>query len=223
MYDGCIIQGTLTVQANNVIIRNSVIRGGIVSFGYGAYSNLLLQDAEIDGQNSDPYGQAAIGQDNYTCVRCNIHNTGRGASVGNNVVIRDSWFHDFFKVEGAHQSGIGSNGGQHNQIIHNNIDCQNTSCSGAFVMYGDFDPVNDVLVQNNLFASPGSYCTYAGSTGVASGKPYPHGTNIRYFDNRWSTKYSSVCGMYGPVAAWEWNTGNQWSGNTYVDGRVILV
>jgi hypothetical protein len=215
--DGCIIQGELDVRANNVVIRNSIIRGR-VDTGYGEQSGLVLTDVEIDGQNSDPNGQSGIGDDNYTCIRCNVHNTGRGAAFGDNVTIRDSWFHDFFKTPGAHQSAAGSNGGGNNQIIHNNLDCQETSCSGALVMYGDFAPVNNVLVQNNLFNSPGSYCTYAGSTGTASGKPYPHGTNIRYLDNLWGKKYTPICGMYGPVTSWEYNTGNVWSGNRWQDG-----
>ncbi len=162
-YDGCLFRGSISVQANNITIKNSKIAGGRVDTGYGKQSGLVLMDVEIDGENNDPNGQSAIGNDNYTCIRCNVWRTGRGAAIGSNVVLRDSWFHDFFKTPGAHQSAIGSNGGQNNQIIHNNLDCQDTSCSGALVMYGDFDPVNNVLVQNNLFNSPGSYCTYAGS------------------------------------------------------------
>ena len=191
--------------------------GGQVDAGYGGQSGLRLIDVEIDGGNRD--NTAGIGEDNYTCIRCNVWRTGRGANAGTNVVIRDSWFHDFYKTPDAHMSGIGTNGGNNNQIVHNNIDCQETACSGAFVMYGDFERIDNILVQNNLFNSPGSYCTYAGSI---SGKPYPHGTNIRYLDNLFGKKYTSVCGMYGPVTGWENNTGNIWTGNRWQDGSGLV-
>jgi len=213
-YDSCLFSGTVTVSANNVTITRSKVSGGRVNAGYGNQTGLVLIDVEIDGGNRD--STAGIGEDNYTCIRCNVWRTGRGANAGTNVVIRDSWFHDFYKTPDAHMSGIGSNGGNNNQIIHNNIDCQETACSGALVMYGDFEPIANVLIQQNLFASPGSYCTYAGSV---SGKPYPNATNVRYLDNLWSKKYTPVCGMYGPVTSWAWNAGNVWnSGNRWQDG-----
>lgn len=223
-YDSCEFDGGVVVVGTNITIKRSKITG-IVSPNWdanGSLRGLTLTDVEIDGSPYfDPFGQAAIGLDNYTCIRCNVHNTGRGANLRNNVRIEDSYFHDFVYVDGAHQSAIGSNGGSGNTILHNNIQCNGvggSGCSGAFVMYGDFDPVDDVLVQNNLFNTDGSFCTYAGSAGVASGKAYPHGTNIRYLNNRFGKKYYSSCGDAGPVAAWEANSGNVWSGNAWADG-----
>lgn len=223
-YDGCLFDGGIVVVGTNITVKRSKITG-IVSANWdanGSLRGLTLTDVEIDGSPYfDPFGQAAIGLDNYTCVRCNVHNTGRGANFRNNVRIEDSYFHDFVYVSGAHQSAIGSNGGSNNTILHNNIQCNGvggSGCSGALVMYGDFDPVDNILVQNNLFNTDGSYCTYAGSAGVASGKPYPHGTNVRYVDNRFGKKYYSGCGDNGPVAAWENNSGNVWSGNAWADG-----
>jgi len=85
-------------------------------------------------------------------------------------------------------------------------------------MYGDFDPIDNILIEYNLFNTDGGYCTYGGSAGVASGKPYPHGTNVRYLNNRFGKVYYSSCGDVGPVAAWEYNSGNVWSGNAWADG-----
>ncbi|HYH75045.1 MAG TPA: hypothetical protein VD735_03715, partial [Candidatus Saccharimonadales bacterium] len=226
VYDGCLFSGGLLVTAANVTVKRSKIEGIVGALNYGPYTNnlrgLTLTDVEIDGSAyNDPHGQAAIGLDNYTCIRCDVHHTGRGANFRNNVRIEDSYFHDFKYVSGAHQSGIGSNGGSGSRIIHNNIQCNGvggSGCSGALVMYGDFDPIDDVLVERNLLNTDGSYCTYAGSTGTASGKAYPHGTNVRYVDNRFGKKYYNTCGDNGPAAAWEYNSGNVWSGNTWLDG-----
>jgi Beta-mannanase len=231
-YDSCLFSGSVQVMAKGVTITRSRVGGRVGDGGTGLLYDstwaLRLVDVEIDGGTTiDPYGQAAIGQDGWSCLRCNVHHTGRGANFGTNVTIEDSYFHDFKGVSGAHMSAAGNNGGQHSRVIHNTLDCVSVTgqgaCSGALVMYGDFAPIDDIILQNNLFASPGSYCLYAGSTGTASGKPYPHGTNIRVVDNLWSKKYSPVCGQYGPVTAWEWNAGNAWSNNAYQDGTPITV
>lgn len=223
-YDSCLFDGGVVIVGSNITIKRSKITG-IVSPNWdanGSLRGLTLIDVEIDGSPyPDSFGQAAIGLDNYTCLRCDVHHTGRGANFRNNVRIEDSYFHEFAYVDGAHQSGVGSNGGSGNTILHNNIQCDGvggSGCSGAFVMYGDFDPVDNVLVEKNLFNTDGGFCTYAGSTGESSGKAYPHGTNIRYIDNRFGKKYYSTCGDVGPVAAWEYNAGNVWTGNAWADG-----
>lgn len=229
VYENCLFDGGVVVVGTNITIKRSKITG-LVSANWdanGSLRGLTLIDVEIDGSvYADPFGQAAIGLDNYTCIRCNVHHTGRGANFRNNVRIEDSYFHDFTYVDGAHQSGVGSNGGSNNTILHNNIECNGvggSGCSGAFVMYGDFDPVDNILVQNNLFNTDGSFCTYAGSAGVASGKAYPSGTNIRYIDNRFGKKYYNTCGDLGPVTAWEYNSGNVWTGNAWQDGSGAIV
>ncbi len=76
-------------------------------------------------------------------------------------------------------------------------------------------PIDDVTIERNLFNTSGSYCTYAGSV---DGKPYPEGTNIRYRDNMFGTKYMPKCGIYGPVVSWDDNAGNVWTGNIWQDG-----
>lgn len=214
-YDGCLFSGQVTVAASNITIKNSKVVAGRINAGYGSQTGLMIMDVEIDGQNKDQTNQSAIGDSNYTCIRCNVHNTGRGVAVGSNVTIRDSWFHDFYYTNGAHQSAIGSNGGSNNSVIHNNINCNSDGCSGALVFYGDFAPIQNVLVQNNLMNTTGSYCTYGGSV---SGKPYPVASNIRYIDNRFGKVYHPSCGIYGPVATWSYANGNVWSGNTWADG-----
>ncbi len=222
--DSCLFNGGLTIAASNVEITRSKV-AGMVAADYRTnwnLSGLKLTDVEIDGTGHvTANGEAAIGYDNYSCLRCNIHGSGRGFNFANDVTIKDSWSHDFTYVDGAHQSAAGSNGGHNNNVTHNRLDCGAQGCSGALVMYGDFDPVDNNVIQNNLFDG-GAYCLYGGSTGTSSGKPYPHGTNIKILDNHFGKKYPSAngrtCGWYGPVAAWEANAGNVWSGNVWDDG-----
>jgi hypothetical protein len=218
--DGCRFAGELTIQASNVTITRSRVEGRVMATFQTKFSlgNLKLIDVEIDGGGKlDPAGQAAIGNDDYTCIRCNIHGTGRGANLGDNVTIQDSYLHDWVYVNGAHQTAIGSNGGSNFRIIHNNLVCNSggPGCSAALSLYGDFSPIKNVLIQNNLFNTDGAYCTFAGST---TAKPYPRGTQIRYVDNLFGKKYNKGCGLYGPVATWEYYEGNVWSGNRWADG-----
>jgi hypothetical protein len=218
--DGCRFAGGLSVQARNVTITRSRIEGLVEATYLTNWSlgNLRLVDVEVDGGGKvDQFGRAAIGNNDYSCVRCHIHGTGRGANLGGNVTIQDSYLHDWVYVSGAHQTAIGSNGGRGFRIIHNNLICNSggPGCSAALSFYGDFAPVTDVLVQNNLFNTNGAYCTFAGST---TAKPFPRGTQIRYIDNLFGKKYNKGCGLYGPVATWEYYEGNVWSGNRWEDG-----
>jgi hypothetical protein len=212
--DGCIF-----VRANNVTIRYTRVRGscfgGAIDTDYGTYSGILIHDVEIDGRNENA-SAALLGNSGYTCRRCNIHHGGGGPRMTSNVVIEDSWIHDIYGSGDTHNSAIGSNGGNNFTVRHNNIDCATLpNCSGALVLYGDFNPIKDVLVENNLF-NGGGYCVYGGSV---SGKPYPVASNTRFLNNAFGRAAFQDCGYYGPYTAWSSANGNVWSGNYWVDTK----
>lgn len=212
--DGCRFADGLYIQAPNVTITRSLIEGIVEP--HDDLQNLMLIDVEIDGSGyQDPNSAAAIGNINYTCIRCDIHDTGRGANLDDNVHIEASYLHDFPNMGENHLTAIGSNGGSNFTIVHNNLECAVYGCSAALSLYGDFAPIDDVLIQHNLLNTYGSYCTYAGSV---EGKAYPVGTNIRYLDNRFGKKFRPDCGAYGPVASWLDGDGNVWRGNEWADG-----
>lgn len=212
--DGCRFPGGVTILAADVTITRSLIHGLVEP--HDSLQGLTLIDVEIDGNGQpDPHGEAAIGNGDYTCIRCHIHSSGRGANLDRNVRIEDSYLHGFVFTDGVHQTAIGSNGGSGFTIVHNNLECSTDGCSAALALYGDFFPIEDVLVQQNLFNTTGSFCTYAGSV---EGKPFPVGTGIRYLDNRFGKKYHPDCGIYGTVTSWGQHAGNVWQGNQWQDG-----
>lgn len=216
--DGCRFTNGLTIEGTNVTISRSLVLGKVGGTYKTDWSlvGLRLIDVEIDGGGKvDPNGEAAIGNDDYTCIRCHIHGTGRGANMRKNVHIEDSYLHGWVYVNGAHQTAIGSNGGSNYKVIHNNLVCDSDGCSAALSLYGDFEPINNALIERNLFNTNGGYCTYGGST---SAKPFPIGTNIRYVNNLFGKKFGPKCGYYGPVATFEFHAGNVWSGNAWQDG-----
>jgi hypothetical protein len=216
--DGCRFGPDLIIQASDVTITRSFVDGTVYATYLTDWSlgNLTLIDVEIDGGQRVVDGRtAAIGDDDYTCIRCDMHGSERGANMGSNVHIEESYMHDFIHVANSHQSAVGTNGGVNLTLIHNNMDCESTgdSCSTALALYPDFEPVDNVLVQHNLFNTNGGYCTYGG---------FEEGTNIRYLDNIFGTKYYPQCGIWGPVAAFRADAeGNQWRGNRYPDGTEV--
>ncbi|MEU5940848.1 DUF4082 domain-containing protein [Micromonospora sp. NPDC047548] len=221
-YDSCLFTDGVSIAADNVTIKRSRVEGRIDPAATdGNLRGLTLVDVEVDGGREPDFNQSAIGNSNYSCTRCDIHSTGRGVNMGSNVTIRDSYIHDFVYSEGAHQTAVGAHGGDNYTIVHNNLQCNsnNYGCSAALSFYGDDSQINGALVQNNLFNTDGGYCTYAGSL---NGKPYPHGINIRYLDNRFGKKFNPRCGGYGPVASYEQNPGNVWRGNAWQDGSGVV-
>ena len=99
--DGLDIRGRVTVQAPNVTIKNSIIRGAasgytgprflIVNWGN---PNLQIIDTEIAATVANSYVNGIAGN-NYTLDRVNIHNVIDSTNIlGDNVTIKNSWLHD---------------------------------------------------------------------------------------------------------------------------------
>jgi hypothetical protein len=115
-----------------------------------------------------------------------------------------------------------SNGGDGFVVRHNTLSCDvgtpgNAStgggCSGGVVLLGDFGPITNVVVDNNLI-NGGAYCMYAGSSPE---KPYPSATNVQITNNRFGRALYSNCGVYGPVTAFTPNAGDTFTGNAWAD------
>jgi hypothetical protein len=227
--DGCII-----VRASNVVIQNTRVRqngdcwGGAIDTEYGAWSNIVIQNVEVDGRRMNP-GAPLVGSGGYTCIRCNLHDGGQGFHLTNNVTVLDSYVHDLYGSGSTHNDAVLSNGGSHFLVRHNTLLCDvgfpgNAStgggCTGAFNLFGDFGQVDDVLADNNLFYG-GAYCVFAGS---GYNKPYPNSTNIRFTNNKFgrTSPSWSNCGIYGPYTGWANNAGNMWLNNSWLDTSAAI-
>lgn len=230
-YDSCLFTGEVNVSASDITVTRSKIVG-TVNYRFsdgGSLRGLTLTDVEIDSSNA--LGGAAIGNNDYTCIRCHIHGGTRGANVGFNVTIKDSYLHGWHSNPGDHITGIGSNGGANNVIDHNNISCDITNdptgyaCSSALSVYGDDPPGNDNwVIKNNLLNSGSSYCMVI--AGPPS-KPYPY-TNISVTDNTFGNvgaqywnKPDAQCSEFGAISGWTGGPTNTWSGNKDIHGNAI--
>ena len=225
-----ITSGRIKIMHSNVIVRDVKIihtspNDGSYPFyviacsGCAAPTNVLIEYVEVDGQAGIGEGTPAVygPAGNWTLRYADIHGMGSGPRITDNTVIEYSYVHDMASLNAAeHKSGIGLNGGANHVIRHNNIDCDAPGCSSALSLYGSNARVENVLVENNLFNTTGSYCTYGGSV---TSKAFPIGYNIRYLNNTFGRKHNPECGQYGFMASWNSNNGaNVWSGNKWGNG-----
>ncbi len=91
----------------------------------------------------------------------------------------------------------------------------------ALTGYGDFQPVIDNTIDNNLFlpSQNAAYCAYGGSS---SGKPYSSQTrNIVFTNNVFSRGANGKCATYAPIGDWTYAPGNQWTNNKWDDGTTL--
>lgn len=216
------VNGRLTVRHDNVTVRDVLVNGTgtymihVVAKADGTCPvNVKFEYVEIDGANAaENHIPLYAPKCGYTFDHGYIHNVGRSSRIVNDTTITNSYVYSSRTGDsGAHRGGIGINGGSNNALINNVVKCSGAGCSGALPMYGDFAPVENYLIQHNLLATTGSYCAYGGSL---KSKPYPHGSNIRFIDNHFSTEFYDTCGRYGPIAGFDNNVrGNEFTGNVW--------
>lgn len=229
---GTVVDGVrarcIVVRASNVTVRRSLVRGGScgsarqIEVG-GDARGVLIEDVEIDGARVHAQG-AGLGGSGFTCRRCDIHGMARGVQPGDNVVVEDSWIHDLYGTGNSENAAFQSNGGSHLVIRRSTLEMNKVPTGGmALALIGDFAPLNDILVEGNLFNGGGSYTIWAGDA-AADKDPSLKARNTRFLNNAFGRKYFPRCGYYGPVAGWDAKMpGNRWSGNRWLDnGRPIV-
>ena len=217
------VVGALRITARDVVITRSEVQGTVFVEPTGS---VTIEDSTVEGGTS---ADAAVSQYNLTLRRVEV--VGARASVGcaGSCVVEDSWLHDQYIEPGSdwHGDGFLTNGGDDMVLRHNTLACDSPetgaggACSAAVAAYGDFEPVTDLVVDNNLFvSSPAGFCLYAGFDPAK-----PHGraaSGIVVTDNVFARGTSGSCGVFGPVTAVPpGGRGNVFSGNTWDDDRPI--
>lgn len=223
-------RGTLTINAKNVVIKNSYIR--ILNFDgsnnkeavrtYNDNANLLIVDTEIsgateDGRPSDSSGggQPLVSRTGYTLLRTNLHDYGDIIRMDGRATIQDSWLHTPRNAAGAdpHNDIMQSTNATYIRILHNRLDhtpgATQTSC---ILLKADIGPISDVVVDGNLI-NGGGYSVYWYDAGYKS-------TNGRFTNNRWQR--SPTGGMWPKGGYWgPWATNSAstpvWSNNVWDD------
>ncbi len=201
------VNGRITVNHDNVTIRNVRFRSAGQAINNLGHTGLLVEDCEIDGSGA-PDASSAIGEHNYTMRRCNIHHVGEGPRINGNVVLEDNYLHDFlnFIAQGAHQDCIQITSGSNIVIRHNTCMIQVDGANAA-IMTGSYAG-SDVLIERNLLAG-GGFTVYCGA--------HIGYTNVRLLNNHFSTVYYPRAGYHGPITYCN-GLGHLVSGNVWHDG-----
>ncbi|MBO0880007.1 MAG: hypothetical protein J2P17_06495, partial [Mycobacterium sp.] len=175
---------------------------------------LVISDSEINCHcmSTSSTTPPAVSFSNFTLLRDNIHNAGHGVQINNNATVEDTYIHDLGANNAAHKDAVISNGGGNAVIKHNNVECAADSCSAAIGLFGDFAPIKNWTITDNLLNTTGSYCLYGGDS---PGKPFSTATGMVVTNNHFGKKDHPQCGQYGPVTAFGHNSGNSWSGNVW--------
>jgi hypothetical protein len=155
------IYGFVRVEAPNVTIKDSIIRGGpatsntaIIYDLSDTATNLLVEDSEIVPIDPSVNIDGIDGW-NYTALRLNIHGTVDGAKMfGPNATMQDSWIHDLVTYENdpSHADGVSHNddvqveSGSNLRIIGNDLEGGHNS---AIQISQDNGPLTDVLIDGN--------------------------------------------------------------------------
>ena len=173
----------------------------------------------------------AVWGSNLTVTRTDVTGGQHSVHCGTGCVVEDSWLHDQFNPPGeaAHNNAFISNGGTDMVVRHNVLHCTpelndtGGGCTADLSLFGDFEPIGDVRVEDNLFKandSSASYCAYGGD---APGKPYPEATGVVFTGNVFERGANEMCGVYGPITSFDPTaSGNEWRDNTWDDGTALV-
>lgn len=231
----------VVIRAANVTIKKTRINGIIIldptAVGADDWS-LALEDSEVNGGQIEQF--AAVSDGNITILRSHIYGALHNVHCFKDCEIRDSYLHTPYAhgtfPNDSHNNAFISNGGSGFRLVHNTLACDTPvapgggGCSGDVSLFGDFAPVGDVTLDNNLFvANTGAaYCLYGG---YQSNKPFGQDAHdIRVTNNIFQRGINNNCGDFGPVTNFTLDgdsngpvaPGNIWTNNRWDDGTLLI-
>lgn len=186
--DGADISGTVSINASNVTIRRSRIRGtGFALIWIKAgLTGVRVEDSTLDGQGSSDGSMGIWGP--ATSLRNNITGVENGVAPDSGSVVQDNFIHNLQATGSPHYDGIQIDGGQSDIVIRHNTVLNQYDQTAAIMIDNWFGPINNISVDNNLLGG-GGYTVYSDgqfSGGAISGVSF---TNNRFRRGYWG--YSS--------------------------------
>ncbi|MDT0188160.1 DUF4082 domain-containing protein [Microbacterium sp. ARD31] len=218
-------QDALVIQTTGVVIEKSLVPGVWSIYGDGD-SSVTITDSDV---RAGAVSTAGIWGYNIKASRVDVTGGQHSFQCNNNCEVTDSWLHDQHNPDGGsfHNNAFISNGGHTMVVRHNTLHCTSIlnstdgGCSGDLSLFGDFDPIDDVTIDNNLFKANNSSISYCLYGGASSSKPY-QATNVRVTNNVFERGANRRCGVYGPVTSFDSNaSGNVWTNNTWDAGGAV--
>jgi hypothetical protein len=197
------VPGCIVVKANNVTIKNSRIHGDCAAVIDNQGSGLVVEDTEIDGNDSTE--ATGIRGASFRCTRCNIHSVRLGMAIGGAVTLEDSYVHDLSPKRDS-EADVFFTAGSTVVVRHNTL--ENANDGSCFSLNSTDGVIDDVHVENNLL-NGGTYAVYTYSGA------YP-ATRVVLVRNHFGRKFFPNCGSTGPVVIDKVDT-SAWADNVWDD------
>ncbi|MBD9699138.1 hypothetical protein IGS67_06485 [Flavimobilis sp. GY10621] len=217
--DGLDVRGFIRVHADNVVIKNSIVRGRdigaqnmhLVQASNGS-SNLVIRDTTLASDTLSPYIKGIVGW-NFTLDRVRIHRVVDQVSIiGDNVTIKNSLLHgNLFYEQDPNYSGGPTHDDNIQVSIGTNLRFVNNvmidTTNAAIMVTQDRGKVSDMLVKDNYM--DGGACT----VNLAE-KSHGPLQGMTFRDNTFGTATRHPhCAILSPQS-----TTVTHSGNTFTDG-----
>ncbi len=199
------INGTITVDADNVTVRNVHItttgKYGINVSG----RNVTIEDVEIDGRSGCSVGLAPYGE--WTARRIDVEGCSDGFGMKSNQTLEDSYCHDLRRTSSSHNDCIQTVGGS-NSVIRGNTLSAPYHQTAAILIQTERAPATNWLIEGNQLAGGG----YSVSV-----RPKVHGkpSNLTFRNN----VFVRGSQQFGPKVIDASNV--VWTGNTWDDGTPL--
>ncbi len=193
------VNGTITIAADNVTVRNFIANNITQTTGNGGVKNTVLEDGTIDGGGSTTNGTDGVQWSNYTARRLEITKSFDGMKAFGNVTIENCWIHDLNAQSGnpangaggyTHNDGIQAGSGSHFVIKGNRI--ERPGYNSAIFIDTDQGKISDVDIVGN-YLDGGGYTLYVVQS--RSAPQYGSPTNVTVEGNVFGKN-----GTQGPVA-----------------------
>lgn len=206
------VQGTITVAANNVTIRN--FRANNVYKNPGK-AGLLMEYGELHGEQNT-WADGVVWSD-YTARYLNVHDLFDGFKAHGNVLIENSWVHDLKFRTGpeagaggyTHNDGVQVSSGS-NVTIRNSIFERNLGNAAIFID-ADQGAISNVLVEGNRLGG-GGFTLY--SIQSRSAPQFGRPTNVIIRNNVFTEEHHYDYATIAP-------TGTTWTNNKNINGQLI--
>jgi hypothetical protein len=159
--DGLNITGNLTINANNVTVKNSRITsssGTIVIKIAGGVTGTVIQDCELDALGSGGGGLEGSG----TFLRNNIHGAAVAMMVTADSLIQDNYIHGV-SGPGSSFDAIRADYGYSNLVIRHNTIINEQAANAAIMLDSYYGTTTGALVEDNRMLG-GGYTIYVDSS-----------------------------------------------------------
>lgn len=165
--DSLDIQGHVIIDANNVTLMRSKVTSDsehAIKIRKGR-TGAIIQDCEVDGMGLNGVSGSDGITGRATVLRANIHGVREGFLLGNSSLLQDSYIHDLSAPGTGMFIGVGQDGTQHQQVLHNSVIVDlNQTATVRLTKTNKSNPSPDIVISNNRLIG-GNYTVICDGTG----------------------------------------------------------